>query len=199
MGRNATGFVEKLIGGWEFNGAGQVLSGDTLSFGNVRVVGMTDDELQDAFKLRFDDANKRIYMLPQDIIDNTISAFSTSATSATGYGGLGPPTGRYFAPASGPDCIQVVAGDCAPRNIYVTGPMFFHFDMSLVKRTRLTSRLTLELRGEALNAFNNINFTPVAQASSSQTINQVTAAYRDTGNTQDFGGRMIQLAARISW
>ena len=36
-------------------------------------------------------------------------------------------------------------------------------------------------------------------ASSSQTINQVTAAYRDTGNTQDFGGRMIQLAAPISW
>ncbi len=199
FGTNASGFVEKLIGGWEFNGAGQVLSGDSLSFGNVRVVGMTLDELQDAYKLRFDDANKRIYMLPQDIIDNTIRAFSTSATSTTGYGGLGPPTGRYLAPASGPDCIQVVAGDCAPRNIYVTGPMFVRFDMSVVKRTRLTSRLTLELRGEALNAFNNINFTPVAQASSSQTINQVTAAYRDTGNTQDFGGRMIQLAARISW
>ena len=77
---------------------------------------MTHEELQDVYKLRFDDANKRIYILPQDIIDNTIRAFSTSATSTTGYGALGPPTGRYFAPANGPDCIQVVAGDCAPRN-----------------------------------------------------------------------------------
>jgi hypothetical protein len=199
FGSGANGFVDKLIGGWEFNGAGQVLSGDVLSFGNVRLIGMSLDELQDVYKLRFDDANKRIYMLPQDIIDNTIKAFSASATSSTGYGGLGAPTGRYFAPANGPDCIQVVAGDCAPRNIYVTGPKFVRFDMSVVKRLAITSRINLELRGEALNAFNNINFTPVAQASSSQTINQVTAAYRDTGNTQDFGGRMVQLAARISW
>ena len=63
-----------------------------------------------------------LFILPQDIIDNTIKAFSTSATSATGYGSLGPPSGRYFAPANGPDCIQVVTGDCAPRDHYVTGP-----------------------------------------------------------------------------
>jgi hypothetical protein len=199
FGSSASGLVERLIGGWEFNGAGQVLSGDTLSFGNVRVVGMSLDELEAAYELRFDDANKRIYILPQDIIDNTIRAFSTSATSSTGYGGLGPPTGRYLAPANGPDCIQVVAGDCAARNVYVTGPAYVRFDMSVVKHIKLTSRMMFELRGEALNAFNNINFTPVAQASSSQTIDQVTAAYRDTSNTQDFGGRMIQLAARISW
>ena len=37
-------------------------------------------------------ATKIVYTLPQDIIDNTIKAFSTSATSATGYGALGPPT-----------------------------------------------------------------------------------------------------------
>ena len=34
----------------------------------------------------------------------------------------------------------------------MTGPMFVRFDVSVVKRTRMTSRLTLELRGEALNA-----------------------------------------------
>ena len=44
-------------------------------------------------------------MLPQDVIDNTVKAFNVSATSPTGYGPLGPPTGRYFAPANGPDCI----------------------------------------------------------------------------------------------
>ena len=43
-----------------------------------------------------------------------------------------------------------------------------------------------------------MNFTPGAQASSSQTIDQVAAADRYTGNTQDFGSRMIKLRARIS-
>ena len=46
-------------------------------------------------------------MLPQDIIDNTVKAFSVSATSASGYGKLGAPTGRYLAPANGPDCIEI--------------------------------------------------------------------------------------------
>ena len=54
-------------------------------------------------------------MLPQDVIDDTIKAFSVSATSPTGYGALGAPSGRYFAPANGPDCIETISndyGDC---------------------------------------------------------------------------------------
>jgi hypothetical protein len=196
----AGSLLNTLVGGWELNGAGQILSGDILDFGNVQLVGMSDAELQKTFKLRFDDANSRVYMLPQDIIDNTIKAFNTSATSTTGYGALGAPSGRYFAPPGGPDCVQVVAGDCAPQHHFVTGPRFVRFDISLVKRIPLGSRMNLELRGEALNAFNNINFTPVAGVPSNvQNLGLVTAAYRDTGNTQDFGGRMVQIVSRISW
>jgi hypothetical protein len=51
-----------------------------------------------------------IYLLPQDILENTVKAFSTSATSTTGYGSLGAPTGRYLAPANGPDCIETTNG-----------------------------------------------------------------------------------------
>ena len=86
-----------------------------LDFGNVRLVGMTDAELQDAFSLRFaQDSNgiTRVYMLPDDIIQNTIKAFSTDPTSSTGYGALGAPSGRYFAPASGPNCIESYPGQC---------------------------------------------------------------------------------------
>ena len=43
-----------------------------------------------------------VWMLPQDIIDNTVKAFSVSATGYT----QGAPTGRYFAPANGPDCLE---------------------------------------------------------------------------------------------
>ena len=63
----------------------------------------------------------------------------------------------------------------------------------------ITSRLNLELRGEVLNAFNNINFTPVAQAEQQPDHQPGDRGVSRHGNTQDFGGRMMQLAARISW
>ena len=63
-------------------------------------------------------------MLPQDIIDETVKAFSVSATSATGYGSLGPPSGRYIAPADSFDCIETIRGEgeCGLQSVVVTGP-----------------------------------------------------------------------------
>jgi hypothetical protein len=66
---------------------------------------MTRDDVQKFFKLRFDDAGKQIYMWPDDVVQNTILAFATSPTSASGFAGASP-TGRYFAPANGPSCIE---------------------------------------------------------------------------------------------
>jgi hypothetical protein len=170
-----------------------------LSFGNVRLVGMTDADLQDVYKIRKDDQNRIVYILPQDIVDNTIKAFSVSATSPTGYSSLGAPTGRYFAPANSADCIQVVTGDCAPTNHVVTGPAFVRFDLSAVKRIPITGRVRVELRGEFLNAFNNINFVPVTTIQSNnsplQSFGQVTAAYQDRP-TQD--RRAARAARRVS-
>ena len=108
---------------------------------------MTIDELRDAFKIRIDPATKIVYTLPQDIIDNTIKAFSTSATSATGYGALGPPSGRYLAPANGPDCIQQVRGDCAPHDVFVEGPIFTRFDLNARKRFTFSRHQELRYRG----------------------------------------------------
>ena len=38
------------------------------------------------------------------------------------------------------------------------GPAFFRSDLSIVKKIKFTENTNLELRGEFLNAFNNINF-----------------------------------------
>ncbi len=208
FGSNVNGFVDKLIGGWEFDGGGRVQSGLILSFGNVRLVGMSDKELQKVYKIeeRMDASSGKqlLFILPQDIIDNTIKAFSTSPTSATGYGSLGPPSGRYFAPANGPDCLQVVTGDCAPRDHWVTGPKIVTFDLSAVKRITLYGHTNFEFRAELLNAFNNINFTAVVPnnnntAYSSATFQQVTAAQRDVNNTQNPGGRLVQFVFRVTF
>jgi hypothetical protein len=200
----AGGTLDRIIGGWEFDGAARIQSGQVFDFGatnlgDVRLVGMTTRDLQKAFKLRFDDEKGIIYSLPQDIIDNTIRAFGVSATSPTGYGSLGPPTGRYIAPANSASCIQVVSGDCAPQNINVYGPMFTRFDLSAVKRIKIKERVNFELRGEFLNAFNNVNFFGAIGAFNSATFAQVTEAYRDSSNTNDPGGRLVQIVARFNF
>src|SRR5262245_160968 len=200
----AGGTLDRIIGGWEFDGAARVQSGQVFDFGatnlgDIRLVGMTTRDLQKAFKLRFDDANGVIYSLPQDIIDNTIRAFSVSPTSPTGYGSAGPPTGRYIAPANSANCIQVVSGDCGPQNVNVYGPMFTRFDLSAVKRIKIKEGVNFELRGEFLNAFNNVNFFGAIGAFNSATFAQVTDAYRDSSNTNDPGGRLVQIVARINF
>ena len=199
---NAGGLLDRIVGGWEFDGAARIQSGQILNFGNVNLVGMTMKDLRDNFKLRFDDAGKVVYAFPQDIIDNTIRAFNVSATSLTGYGDRGVPTGRYIAPANSRSCIQVASGDCAPQNVYVTGPRFTRFDLSVVKRVRIRESVNFELRGEFLNAFNNTNFFgPTTNLTNFTNANwgQVTAAYSDSSNTNDPGGRIVQIVARINF
>src|SRR5206468_3179192 len=46
FGAKLPAILSGLVGGWEFNGAGRVQA-RTLDFGNVRLVGMTVDELTD--------------------------------------------------------------------------------------------------------------------------------------------------------
>ncbi len=205
-GGNVGRGLNMLVGGWSWDGGFRMQSGNVLDFGNVKLNGFTDADLKDMYQLRFatDAAGKqRVYMLPQDVIDNTIKAYSVSATSADGYS-LGAPTGRYFSPISGPDCIQAYTGSCTggkPLHHYVTGPMFFRADMSITKRIDITKRIRSDLRVEALNVFDNTNFFGSTMASpyTSTSNYEVTSAYRDSSNTQDPGGRLIQLSWRVSW
>ena len=193
-------FVDRVIGGWEFQGVWMYQSGNRLDAGNINLVGMTDEDLQNLVGVYFDDAKRIAYYVPQDIITNTVAAYNTSATTPNGYStSFGVPTGRYIAPANALGCIQVENGDCAPLHHYLRGPKFMRFDMSLVKRIRFTETRNFELRGEFLNAFNQINFTGVMNPGSSQTWGQVTAASRDLNQAQNPGGRLVQIVLRLNF
>jgi hypothetical protein len=186
------GLLDRIVGGWEFQGISRMQTGSLINFGNVRLVGMTPDELRKVVGLRFDDANKQIYYEPADMIKNTIAAYNVSATTSTGYStAFGVPTGSYIAPANSGGCIQVVDGDCAPNTLYVRGPGFWNFDLSMVKKVRFTEQSNLEFRGEFLNAFNRTNFNGTSCASTSQTCGQVSG--------QQGGPRVIQLVMRINF
>jgi hypothetical protein len=157
FGSNMNAWLDGVAGGWMFSGTFRIQSGNLQDLGNVRVVGMTHDEVRDLFKHRQVSPDVA-YTWPQDIIDETIKAFSTNPTSPTGYGALGPPSGRYFAPASQPGCFETISadrGDCGVRQLIVRGPMRFQMDWSFRKNIPFGGRRVFEL---SVDIFNPINF-----------------------------------------
>jgi hypothetical protein len=206
------GAVDRIVGGWEFNGVARIQSGAPNAIDGVQLVGTTREELQKNLQIRFDDAGGIVYYLPQDFITNTIRANNvdiTQNTSATlkGYSTRGAPTGAYFAPANSGGCIQVFSGQCAPPRIILFGPSFTRYDLSLVKRVKITEKVNFELRGEFLNAFNHINFMIGSAANDFTGIGgfggdgfgRTGQAYQDLSTTNDPGGRMVQFVARINF
>ena len=203
FGGDSGRFTNALIGGWSVSGVGRVQT-TVQDLGNVRLVGMSGDDLQDVYKFyRKENAATgidEIWMLPDDIILNTRRAFSTINTTLDGYSAsLGAPEGRYIAPANSASCIQVKAGDCAPRSVLLLAPWFKRFDFGVAKKVLTGGATNFELRFDLLNIFDNPNFNPVANPGSGATIFRTTAAYTDPSNTYDPGGRVGQLTVRFNW
>lgn len=207
FGSGAGPWLDRLIGGWSLAGLARVQSGRLVDFGNVRLVGMSAKEFRDAYKLRSE--NNRLFMLPQDIIDNTVRAFDASATSATGYGSLGPPTGRYLAPANGPDCIEVAYrpstaddpqprgyGECGVGNLVATGPRQVRVDLSIVKRVPIKGRVSADFRAEMINAMNHPWFTAVSGASAGSFSTPDNFLVTTVGENSN---RIVQLVWRLNW
>ncbi len=99
------------------------------------------------------------------------------------------------------------AGSFCQNAFVITGPDFFRADWSLAKHTKITEKIELELRADMLNAFNNPNFLYGGSASTSSatktlqstTFGRITSAYQDISTTDDPGGRILQLVARINF
>ena len=203
FGTNFNPILNGILGGWQFSGASRIQA-QTLDFGNVRLVGMSVKELQDLYSFRIidDPANpgrKLVTMFPDDVILNTRKAFNTSATTADGYSALGAPEGRYIAPANSATCIQLKAGDCAPRTLLIRAPFFVRVDVGATKRFPLRDRMNFEVRVDVLNLFDNINYNPASNPGGGATIFQVGTAYRDPDNNFDPGGRLGQISFRFNW
>ena len=92
-GSGMSGWMDRIVGGWQIRGTFRVQTGALIDLGNVRVVGMSMEEAQDAFKFR-QVSDSEMYMWPDDIIDNTIKAYSRDLNGFT----RGTPTGRLLRP-----------------------------------------------------------------------------------------------------
>ena len=209
FGGNVNHALNALIGGWSFSGVGRIQT-VLQDFGNVRLVGMTKSELQKLYKYTVKPnaatGINEVWMFPEDVVLNTRRAFSTSSTTLNGYStSLGAPEGRYLAPANSASCIQIRAGDCAPRSLMILAPWFKRFDIGAIKRFDLGGSKNIEMRFDLLNVMNTPNFNPVTEPAANSggytaaSFSRTTSAYTDASNTYDPGGRIGQLNFRFSW
>lgn len=203
---NSSKWVDAIIGGFSLAPVLRWQSGSPIQIGNVQLVGMTVDELQKAVKVRKED--DAVYWLPDDIILNSRRAFGTNILSATGYGTLGAPEGKFIAPAGFGNCMQGFGGECGFRNLVIYGPSFFKIDASLAKLIKIGERRSLELRVTALDVLNQPNFRVggwnadvVTSGCCGATFGQLGAgsAYQDVSTTNDPGGRLIDLMIRLKF
>jgi hypothetical protein len=206
FGGGASSGWNRLIGGWEVDGVVRVQSGPIFNIGGYRLVGMTQQDVQKMFKLRRvtnDNGTVSLYMFPQDVIDQTIIAFNNDdPTDPTGYADGVVPTGRYFAPASGPDCVQYLSGMCPGTTLVrkLTGPKYWKVDLSIVKRIGVLKSANVEVRMDLFNLFNTVNYNAVGVSTGSSLSGwEVTSGATDINASQDPGGRITQFGLRFSW
>src|SRR5262249_34153630 len=54
FGSDVNAVVDRIIGGWTFGLSSRLQSGQLVNLGNVRLYGMSRDDVQDLYKLRLD-------------------------------------------------------------------------------------------------------------------------------------------------
>jgi hypothetical protein len=155
---------------------------------------MTKQDLQKMYKPRID-AEGKVWMLPQDVMENTVKAFNWSATSPTGLAGDAP-TGRYIAPAQSADCIEWISssyGTCGTRSLVLTSPLYWNFDLSVAKQIPIKGRINFDFRAEVFNAFNNTIFSAPGMIGYGSTMDnwEITSTY--------LSGRTVQMVFRVNF
>jgi hypothetical protein len=121
---------------------------------------MTANDVQKFFKLRLRRRQAGLHV-PDDVVQNTILAFATSPTTASGYAGASPtaatsrrPTARI---ASRRRRTRAVRHGLAGRH----RPTFKAHDIRVSKRTEIVGRTNIEFAAEFLNAFKPPELHPV--------------------------------------
>jgi hypothetical protein len=188
---NQGGIVDKIFGGWEVSGILQWTSGTPISIVDPRGTfntaarsarqpaqsNLSPEEIQalgGIFK-----TDKGIYFI------NPSAIFTTGAASR----GFGQPTfeGQVFFNNNPGQTGNI------PLTV-INGPSYLNVNAALLKNISINERMRVQLRAEAFNVFNNVNFL-VSGTQQVQSINATTFGQLTTAGSP----RIMQFAARFEF
>ena len=189
--KSGSALVNTVLGGWEWDGITRWQSGGLIAL--TGGLGGTVNGNDGGVQLNGINVNQ---------VEGLLGV--SQQTNAKGVGQV------LFAPNSllGPGqsrSNQAILQSCTTAGAfcqrpYVYGPNFFKADWGLVKNVNLTERVKMMIRANVLDAFNNINFqNPASGSLQNSSFMRITTAYSDFNSSQDPGGRVIELQARLSF
>jgi hypothetical protein len=169
-GSNMSPVLDAIAGGWQISGINTVTSGEPVTLTYTPAASFVVSGIQQDFR----GANN---YRPNVSCDANAPAGQQSITN-------------WF----NKDCVSVPTDPSqpfgnAPRNS-VRGPNFWTFDFAAVKQVPVGAALKVELRVEAFNLFNRVNFAPPNGNRSSGAFGTITSTYDP---------RQFQLGVKLLW
>lgn len=191
---NSNWFTNLFVGGWELSGLLQVRSGVPITFVDIRGTlnrgafsgrqtansTLSPDQIRALTGVY--EANGRIYWIDPSILNSNGQAAQGYIHPSNSNAAF---TGQVFF-----NTVPGTTGDL-PR-AFIDGPGFWNVNMALLKNFRFTEATRLQLRMEAFNVFNNVNFQNNTQFANinSTSFGQITSAA---------AARQVQFAARFEF
>ncbi len=186
---NQGGIVDKIFGGWEISAIVQAFSGTPITFvdprGTLNTSGragrqtplssLSNSEIR-ALGGVFE-ANGNIYFIDPSILN-------ANGQASAGFGQVAFPTQVFF--NNNPGQVGGIG------RTLVNGPSYFNTNMGLIKNIRFTESTRVQLRADAFNVFNNVNFNANTQLPNitSSAFGQITSAG---------SARVLQFGARFEF
>ncbi len=192
---NEGGWLDKLVGGFEIAGIVQWASGSPISFVDTRGTlnrgarsgrqspnsSLTGAEIQNLVGIF--EANGKIYWLNPSVINPATGTGSNGYINATN-------SNTAF---SGQSFFNVEPGTTGNLGrTLINGPNNFNINTTFSKKINFGERMAVQLRAEAFNLLNNVNFFNNTQFANinSATFGQITSAG---------SARTMQFAARFEF
>ncbi len=193
---NNGGIIDKVFGGFELSGTAQYSTGAPITFVDTRgtlnraarsgrqtvTTSLTNDQIR-ALSGVFE-ANGRIYFIDPSVIN------PANGTASSGYIAPGLNANTAF---SGQVFFNDVPGQTGnTARTLINGPSSFNVNAALLKNIKFTETLRFQIRAEAFNLFNHVNFFNNTQFANinSTTFGQITSAA---------DARIFQFAGRFEF
>lgn len=189
---NVGGIADRFIGGWQVGSIFHYQSGAPISLlsgrgtfnrggrsgGNPVVSTLSREQISNLFGIR-KLADGRVFYIDPAVTDTTGRAVGADNLNST-------------AAFSGQVFFHPTAGNLGTlQRLQFDGPSQTSWDFSVIKRTRLTEKMNLELRGEFFNFLNHPLFFVGDHSVDSTNFGRITSL--------NFGARVIQISGRLTF
>lgn len=184
---NGGGVSGKLLGGWQISTIAQIRTGRPITFASAR------GTRNRAARSGNNTPNTTLTLSELQAMTGLFNAPGTGLPLLVDPRLIGP-DGR-----ANPEFLtNPAAGTFGSLSLTpVNGPGYWSADAALIKRTRFTENVNLELRLEAFNVFNHTNFNVDNNLDINSTnFGKITSTTFGAGNPNE---RIIQLAAKFNF